>query len=191
MKNSIFSNSLTGKKIVFLNNLQGKPLETGGSKRAEIPYAILKLKKKIIDMFIIPIHLQKWKRVKENIFLISRLKNKIEKYKKIYTSEDLEIYEYLMTFITSVFSEHVELEQIEKQIYSDTSGMNLASLLHKTPYVRLKAEYEIYHLLYGKPNKKKNESYNKSIIQEISELLEDDDVTFDDIKSKLITEENE
>ena len=189
MKNNIFSNSLTGKKMIFLNNLQGKPLELGGGKRAEIPYAILKLKKKIIDMFIIPIHLQKWKRVKENIFLISRLKNKIEKYKKLYPSEDLEIYEYLMTFITSVFSEHVELEEIEKKIYGDSSGMNLATFIHKTPYVRLKAEYEIYHLLYGKPNKKNKETYDKGKLKEISELLEDDDITFDDIKNKLITDD--
>ena len=186
MKNNIFCNSLTGKKTVFLNNLEGKPLELGGSKRAEIPFPILKLKKKIIDIFIIPIHMQKWKTVKENIFLISRLKERIEKYKKIYVGEDLEIYEYLMTFITSVFSEHVELEQIEKKMYSDTSGMNLASFIHKTPYVRLKAEYEIYHLLYGKPNRKKNESYNKEKIQEISNLLENDDITFDEIREKML-----
>ena len=71
-------------------------------------------------------------------------------------------------------------------MYSDTSGMNLASFIHKTPYVRLKAEYEIYHLLYGKPNRKKNESYNKEKIQEISNLLENDDITFDEIREKML-----
>lgn len=183
MKNINNCVSLTGKKTIFYNNLEGKSLDLS-SKKIEIPYPILRIKKRIIDLFVIPIHLQKWQRVKENIFQIGMIKDKIEKYQKIYPKEDLEIYDYLMKFVTSVFSEHIDLEELEKKIYG--SGENtFATLMHKTPYVRLKAEYEIYHLLYGKPKRKDGEVYNDSKLKEITKLLKNDEITFDEIKKRL------
>ena len=183
MKNINNCLSLTGKKTIFNNNLEGKPLNFSG-KKIEIPYPILRIKKRIIDLFIIPIHLQKWKKVKENIFQIGLIKDKIEKYQKIYPKEDLEIYDYLMKFVTSIFSEHIDLEELEKKIYGSDEN-TFASLIHKTPYVRLKAEYEIYHLLYGKPNRKEGEIYDESKLKQIIVLLKNDEITFDEIKDSL------
>ena len=49
--------------------------------------------------------------------------------------------------------------------------------------IRLKAEYEIYNLIYGRPNK--NELYDSSKLKIIKKLLQIENITFDDIKKKI------
>jgi hypothetical protein len=43
-------------------------------------------------------------------------------------------------------------------------------------------EYEIYHTIIGKPNRKLNEQYNDAIIQDIRILMVQEQITFDKIK---------
>ena len=176
--------SLTGKKTIFHNNLEGKEFQLSNNNK-DTPYAVIKIKKKIINLFIIPIHLKKWDIVKQNMFEIERIMLKIKNYKLIYLNEDLDIYEYLLNFIVSVFSEHNELQEIEKKMYSVDGSNNIATLVHKTPSIRLKAEYEIYHLIYGKPNRKNNETYQTDKLDYIIKLLKNENITFDQIKNKV------
>ena len=49
--------------------------------------------------------------------------------------------------------------------------------------IRLKAEYEIYNLIYGKPDK--NELYDTNKLKIIKNLLQIENITFDNIKKKL------
>ena len=49
----------------------------------------------------------------------------------------------------------------------------------------MKPEYEIYNLIFGKPDKKNQETYNMSYINEIQQMLNEDDVTFEKIKNKI------
>ena len=176
---------MKGNHIIFPNNLQGKSINNFNKSKI-IPLPVNKLKKSIIDNFIIPIHLNNWTSIKENFFLLDKIQQKINKYKDNYDNHDLEIYEHLITFIKNIFDQHNEFQELESKLYGkNTLENNLATLIYKTPTIRLKPEYEIYNLIFGKPDKKNQETYNMSYINEIQQMLNEDDVTFEKIKNKI------
>ena len=176
---------MKGNHIIFPNNLQGKSINNFNKSKI-IPLPVNKLKKSIIDNFIIPIHLNNWTSIKENFFLLDKIQQKINKYKDNYDNHDLEIYEHLITFIKNIFDQHNEFQELESKLYGkNTLENNLATLIYKTPTIRLKPEYEIYNLIFGKPDKKNEETYNMSYINEIQQMLNEDDVTFEKIKNKI------
>ena len=177
--------SMKGNHIIFPNNLQGKSINNFNKSKI-IPLPVNKLKKSIINNFIIPIHLNNWTSIKENFFLLDKIQQKINKYKDNYDNHDLEIYEHLITFIKNIFDQHNEFQELESKLYGkNTLENNLATLIYKTPTIRLKPEYEIYNLIFGKPDKKNQETYNMSYINEIQQMLSEDDVTFEKIKNKI------
>ena len=185
MKINTYSISIKGKQIIFPNNLTGKPFETYSIKKP-LPLPIIKVKKTIIDKFIIPIHSNNWKSVKENLFLLNRVQDRIKKYKNSYNEHDLDLYDYLIDFIKNYFDQHSELEKMEDKFYGINGySSNFATILFKTPSIRLKAEYEIYNLLYGKPNKQEKETYNILYLNKIIELLKVEDITFEEIKKEM------
>ena len=176
---------MKGNHIIFPNNLQGKSINNFNKSKI-IPLPVNKLKKSIINNFIIPIHLNNWTSIKENFFLLDKIQQKINKYKDNYDNHDLEIYEHLITFIKNIFDQHNEFQELESKLYGkNTLENNLATLIYKTPTIRLKPEYEIYNLIFGKPDKKNQETYNMSYINEIQQMLSEDDVTFEKIKNKI------
>ena len=184
MKGNTTSLSINGNIMFFPNNLKGIPYDKVNNINS-IPSQVIKIKKTIIDKFIIPIHIKNWKTIKENYFLLDRLLTKINKYKKYYTNYDLEVYEYIINFIRNYYNQHSEFQHLEKKLYNSNNISNVATLIYKTPIIRLKAEYEIYNLLFGKPNKQNKETYNILYISKITELLKEDDITFDKIKKEL------
>ena len=185
-KDSLF---MKGNKMIFPHNLTGKPFNVS-SKYRPLPLPIIKLKKMIINKFIIPIHSNNWQAIKENFFLLNKIQEKINKYKKYYLESDLEAYEHLTTIIKSHFHQHFELEEMETKFYGQNGySSNFATILFKTPPIRLKAEYEIYNLIYGTPNKKQNESYNILYLNKIIDLLKIEDITFEEIKKEMIVYE--
>jgi len=182
-KDSLF---MKGNQIIFPHNLTGKPFNVL-SKYKHLPLPIIKLKKTIIDKFIIPIHSNDWQTIKENFFLLDKIQEKINKYKKSYVESDLEAYDHLTTIIKNHFDQHYELEEMETKFYGQKGySSNFATVLFKTPPIHLKAEYEIYNLLYGRPNKKQNESYNILYLNKIIDLLKIEDITFEEIKKEMI-----
>ena len=63
-------------------------------------------------------------------------------------------------------------------------------MIYKTAMVKLKPEYEIYDILFGRPLRSKNEEYKQYIIDEIQQLLTVHDVTFDKIRFFLTNKYN-
>lgn len=185
MKHDSLSKSIKGNVTFFPNNLKGVSFDKKTNINV-IPSPIIKLKKKIIDKFIIPMHLNQWQSIKENYFLLDRLSGQINKYKNYYKNYDLDIYEHFINFIKSYFNEHSEFKELENKLYNTNSNnSNIATLVYKTPSIRLKAEYEIYNLIFGKPRKNYKETYNMLQINKIIDLLKDDDITFEKIKNEM------
>jgi len=177
---------MKGKQIMFPHNLSGRPMNVL-SKHRVLPLPIIKVKKTIIDKFIIPIYSNDWQSIKENFFLLDRIQDRMNKYKKSYNESDLDVYDYLIKFIKNHFDQHSELEEMETKFYGKNGySSNFATLLFKTPPIHLKAEYEIYNLLYGKPNKQQNETYNILYLNKIIDLLKIEDITFEEIKKEMI-----
>ena len=174
--------SLKGNTVIFNNNLLGKEISGGGYKE---PSEIYLLKQSIINQFILPLCKSNWHEIKENMFNISRFQNQIKNFKKKYNNSDLNFYNQILDFIIITFSEHLNLQNLEKKIYGNDKT-HAAHLIQKIKYIRLKAEYELYNTILGKPNFKNKESYKPEIIDSIKSLLKNDNITFKEINNKII-----
>lgn len=74
----------------------------------------------------------------------------------------------------------MENTNLEEKLYCNNSNMSTMSF--KTVMLRIKPEYEIYNLIFGKPNFK-CEEYNTDILNDILTLLHTYNVTFIQIKT--------
>jgi len=52
--------------------------------------------------------------------------------------------------------------------------------------IRLKPEYELYDLIVGKPDRRKNEKYDEDTIHCIQSLLKIENINFQRIKENVI-----
>ena len=169
------NNSLTGKIEINIHNLKGKY-----TYKNKMPVMIIKLKTQILDHLMLPLIQNNWNYINNNFFMINSLKQKIESFYLKYKIDDLLLYKDILEMVEIVINEHNQLFDLEKEKYSSN---NSNSLIYKTKMIRLKAEYEIYNLIYGKPNK--NELYDNSKLKIIKNLLQIENITFDNIKKKL------
>jgi len=170
------SNSLNGKDNTNKHCLRGVE-----KNKLKTPLIINKLKKQILDQLMIPMVMNNWEHINNNFFLINILKTKINEYMLKYNAEDLIIYKDALEMIEITINEHNQLFDLEKEKYQLKKDTN--SFIYKTKMIRLKAEYEIYNLVYGKPEK--FELYDNSILNTIKKLLKINNITFDKIKKKL------
>ena len=161
-----------------INSLLG----IGNKLKKKTPLIVSKLKTDILDNLIIPMIKDNWQHINNNYFLISLFKNKAESYYFKYKVEELLMYNDLLTMIEIALNEHNQLFDLEKEKYSNKKDST--SIIYKTKMIRLKAEYEIYNIIYGKP--KKNDTYDNNKLQEIQNLLKLDGITFDKIKKRLL-----
>ena len=169
------NNSLTGKIEINIHNLKGKY-----TYKNKMPVMIIKLKTQILDHLMLPLIQNNWNYINNNFFMINSLKQKIESFYLKYKIDDLLLYKDILEMVEIVINEHNQLFDLEKEKYSSN---NSNSLIYKTKMIRLKAEYEIYNLIYGKPNK--NELYDNNKLKIIKNLLQIENITFDNIKKKL------
>ena len=174
--------SLKGKEVIFNNNLLGKDTIISNYT---IPDDILQLKKNIMNQFIIPLCKNNWVEIKENMFNVSRFQDKIKLYKKKYDNADLIFFEQILEFVIITFSEHLNLQNLEEKMYG-RDKTHAANLIQKLKYIRLKAEYELYNIILGKPNFKNKETYDTNIIDKIKGLLKHDNISFKEIKNKIL-----
>ena len=169
------NNSLTGKIEINIHSLKGKY-----TYKTKMPVMIIRLKTQILDNLMLPLIQNNWKYINNNFFMINSLKQKTESFYLKYKIDDLLLYKDILEMIEIVINEHNQLFDLEKEKYSLN---NSNSLIYKTKMIRLKAEYEIYNLIYGKPDK--NELYDTNKLKIIKNLLQIENITFDNIKKKL------
>jgi len=176
--------NLTGKNNIHkLNlNLSGK-----NSFVENIPLEVKSLKIKIMNSIIIPLISRQWNTLNENIFLLNTFKKSIQFYYNSYKLEELIIYKDLLNILEILIGEHIQLENMEKQMYGKSENSeNLTQMMYKTTMIRLKPEYEIYDNIIGKPKREKNDSYNEIIIKDIQLLLKNENITFNKIKDIIL-----
>lgn len=172
------SNLLSGNNNSNINSLFG----VGNKLKRKIPLIVSQLKTDILDNLIIPMINDNWQHINNNFFLISVFKSKAESYYLKYKVEELLMYNDLLSMIEIALNEHNQLFDLEKEKYSNNKEST--SIIYKTKMIRLKAEYEIYNIIYGKPIK--NETYDNNKLKEIQSLLKLDGITFDKIKNRLL-----
>jgi hypothetical protein len=181
--NKITTNSLSGKNQQNLNNMSGKPFS-----HKELPYEVNKSKIYIMNHIIFPLVSRQWKKLQENLYCLDNIKKKMDTFYHYYQNDDLFIYREIINALEVILSEHMQLEELEKSVYGGSK--DLSTMIYKTALVKLKPEYEIYDIIFGRPLRSKNEEYKQHIIEEIQKLLSNPDVTFDKIRFFLTNKYN-
>lgn len=175
--------SLTGKNQLNINNISGKSFS-----QKDLPYEVNKSKIYIMNHIIFPLVSRQWKKLQENLYCLDNIKKKIDTFYHYYKNDDLFIYKEVINALEVILSEHMQLEELEKTIYG--SSKELSTMIYKTAMVKLKPEYEIYDIIFGRPLRIKNEEYKQDIIEEIQQLLKNHDITFDRIRIFLTNKYN-
>ena len=168
--------TLSGSNQIHPLNLSGKPFSTG-NKSMSVDIQFERWKTKLMNRLVIPILQKNWVEIYENIFIVSIFKKELEQYK---TRDDIEFYRNILTFVERVYNEHEELEHLEKMVYND--GGEGTRMLYKTTMIRIAAEYEIYHSIFGKSE---SQEYDQDILGRIRSYMSIDNITYKEIIEKI------
>ena len=183
MNNKITTVSLTGKNQHNLNNISGKSFS-----QKDLPYEVNRSKIYIMNHIIFPLVSRQWKKLQENLYCLDNIKKKIDTFYHYYKNDDLFIYREIINALEVILSEHMQLEELEKSVYG--TSKDLSTMIYKTALIKLKPEYEIYDIIFGRPLRSKSEEYKHFIIEEIQKLLMVHDITFDKIRIYLTNKYN-
>lgn len=175
------SASLTGKNRINQNNLSGKSFFGENAS-----FEVKKIKTTIFNNIILPLISKQWRKLEENLFTLDKINKKLDMYLRQGNDEDLLIYKDILKAFETMLNEHKQLDELEKTMYSSTN--DVSTMVYKTTMIRLKPEYEIYDMIFGRPDRKKQEQYNEKTIQRIEGLLNVYDITFDKIKEIIMYE---
>lgn len=175
--------SLTGKKLC--NNLMN--LRGSSTTENSEPFEVQQLKIQILNKIILPLLNNKWKYLEENVFILNIILEKLNLYYIKFKLSDLLLYKEIVKSLEVIINEHFILTELEKKFYSGCTDDNSATLFYRTTMIKLKAEYELYNLIYGRPLKKNNEIYNDEVIKEIRCLIRIDNIDFNKIKILITT----
>ena len=59
------------------------------------------------------------------------------------------------------------------------------NMVYRTTKIRLKPEYEIYHIILGKPDMKLKEKYMEEVLIDIRTLMSKERITFEQIQQYI------
>jgi hypothetical protein len=138
---------------------------------------ITRIKKRIFDLFIIPLQKNRWDIINQNLFAYDNIYLKLKKYYKINPSNDIYMYITIIETILELAGEYTVFNNTYKE-----NQDGIAKLEQMMPSVRLAPAYELYNLILGKPN---NNIYDDFKIAEINRLLMSDNITFEEIKNNI------
>ena len=179
------NSSLCGK-IAIPHNLSGK------NKQAllNIPLDIKKLKIRILNMYILPLLSKQWKSIKENLFLLEQLKEKLDFYYKIYKNDDILLYKDLLNIFDIFVQQQNKLEDMEKKVYGNHQKDQIISMVYTTTMIKLKPEYELYDSIIGKPKRENKQTYRQEIIDDIAKYMILENINYQKIHDFIIKKYN-
>jgi len=180
INNNCYISTLTGIPTIKGNSITS----INNSCGTRTPSYILKLKRNIFDRLLIPLINNDFNCLQENFFTLTLYEKKINKYKtlNLSNSAELSFYSNVLNIIRSALSNFTQTNKLIKK-YEDDS--NTVKFVFRLPMIQLKAEYEIYNLLFGKPEK--GTKYDDSKIIMINKILKQSEniPSLGEIKEKL------
>ena len=118
----------------------------------------------------------------ENFYTLPLFENKIKKYINLNKSnfEELQFYLDIISIVRSVLGNN---DYTNKLISQYEKSNDLARFVYRLPAIKLKPQYEIYNIIFGK--QKKNEKYDDSKLIIITKILNKNDniPNIDEIKN--------
>ena len=181
--------SLSGKKCISVLNLKGKAY----SLQPNVPLEISKYKMELLNLFMFPLFSKNWDILQQNLFFIEKYKSKLEDWYKLYKLEDLLFYINFLKSFDVIIQEHNQLKELEQKVYGISNDTNskkskqIYSMIYKTTMIKLKPEYEVYDSIFGKPQRRENETYKEHVILRIQKLLTEENMNFTKLKNILLS----
>ena len=185
MINNPSGNNLSGVNVYGNNlNLLGKYSYNYNYNYSSTNIKIKKLKERILNNYLIPLVSKQWNVLKENIYFIDEIQNKIKYHNDIYKQDEPELVAYneMLKVFKVLIEKQKILEDYDKTMNGKRDSNEIMTMVFKTAMIKLLPEYEIYNSIFGKPKRELNEKYDDDIISKIKDLLKEDDITYKKIK---------
>lgn len=148
------------------------------------PTAFNDFKTMIFDNVAIPLLQNKDEFFRDNIYMINIIKNKLDTLVKSFPEEDFTFYKHIIDLIFLAFEKTELLDKYEKLFSGEDS---VATLGLQVKRILLRTEYEIYNIIYGRPNTKMGETYENGRIEEIYNLLYKENlIRIEDFRERLL-----
>ena len=184
-------NNLSGNNLTGINfygnslNLTGKYIYNYNYNYTSTNMRIKKLKERILNNYLIPLVSKQWAVLKENIYFIDEIQNKIKYHTEIYKTDELVAYNDMLKVFKVLIEKQKLLEDYDKNMNGNRDPNEIMTMVFKTSMIKLLPEYEIYDSIFGKPKRELNEKYDEEIINTIQELLKEDDIKYTKIKDYI------
>ena len=123
--------------------------------------------------------------MKENIFFIDDIQNKIKYHTDIHKTDELVVYNDMLKVFKVLIEKQKLLENYDETMNGKRDSNEIMTMVFKTSMIKLLPEYEIYDSIFGRPKRELNEKYDDDIINKIKELLKEDDITYRKIKDYI------
>lgn len=153
---SVSSRVLSPPTISFMQN------DVGGE-----PADIEQFKKEMFDNIIIPFSESDSEFLENDLFNLQLAKDKLKTIQEKYADYDLSYYENIMNLI-SVACDCYEMNKKYESYIPQKDVINFSLQVKK---ILMKAEYEVYTLLYGKPDIKCGETYSETHLEAIKKII--------------------
>jgi len=186
MRNNSSGNNLSG--INFYGNelnLLGKYSYNYNYNYTSSNLKIKRLKERILNNYLIPLVSKQWDVLKENIFFIDDIQNKIKYHTDIHKTDELVVYNDMLKVFKVLIEKQKLLENYDETMNGKRDSNEIMTMVFKTSMIKLLPEYEIYDSIFGRPKRELNEKYDDDIINKIKELLKEDDITYRKIKDYI------
>lgn len=150
----------------------------------DLPLLVKQLKEKLFNFIVIPLINGNTQSVLKNAFLIPRIKSKFTQYQLIYKHLGLNFYNELIQLLEKILEHIEENEAYQAKIAEMNDGVgDFRVRVHR---IRLLAQYEIYNLIFGPPQK--GQRYDDIKIGFIKTVIQKDNLSFEDIEKRVLKE---
>jgi len=162
---SLFGESiLSGIDIIGNFNIQSTSSSGGTLSQDEIDFK--NLKAYLLDNFIEPLILRKVENVNFNTFNFSYILTRLKQLEYVDKEEAL-VLERIVIFVQETVGTFNQNEEMISKLYGRKG--QVAQFVNTLPFITLKAHYEVYNSLYGKPD---GFVYDEKILNEIKNILD-------------------
>ncbi len=144
------------------------------------------IKKNIISNIIIHYYRKDFSNLKNHLLL----KENYIKQINVICSQNIKLKNEFEPYIILMDALENYMNIMKKVNYLEEANLkkgkdNINSMIYEFTELKVKTEYEIYNIIFGKPNIKNREKYDSIRIIRIKKLLNNPSVTFDDIEKIL------
>lgn len=139
------------------------------------------IKTSCINVFLLPLQSDNWESPINNKFLLKIHKDKLNNLQAYFNNEDIAHYLEIINLLEIL----IPLYEKWKQENPDKAN-NIISMVYTTTMIKIKPEYEIYHQIFGKPDKILGQTYNSKFLIKIQDLMKKENITIEKIKVSLL-----